>query len=161
MQSANHTFFFFICNGNLYWHNLSEFSVFIVVQILYQVRNMTVLVHSFLMCFVIWFCHVIIDFPIRLSSKFSIFVILLFIVLEFYLFQHIKPIDAPYICCDSFDSNDYVPYIGQGNLVDVAIDSESEYNSWISRVTMHWNKRLTSPIRMVAFMNYYSHKNYP
>ena len=46
---------------------------------LYQVRNMTVLVHSFLMRFVIWFCHVIMDFPNWFSSKFSIFVILLFV----------------------------------------------------------------------------------
>ena len=46
---------------------------------LYQVRNMTVLLHSFFMCFVIWICHVIRDFPIWFSSEFSIFVILLFI----------------------------------------------------------------------------------
>ena len=34
----------------------------------YQVRNMTVLDHSFLMRFVIWFCHVIMDFPNWFSS---------------------------------------------------------------------------------------------
>ena len=58
--------------------SIVQSTIIYIWKCLHQVRNMTVLVHSFLMRFVIWFCHVIIDFPNWFSSEFSIFVILLF-----------------------------------------------------------------------------------
>ena len=58
-------------------------TIFYIWKCLYQVRNMTVLVRSFFMRFVIWFCHVIMDFPNWLSSEFSIFVILHFLISRF------------------------------------------------------------------------------
>ena len=88
-----------------------------------------------LMCFILWYCHLIRDFPFLISSEFSIFVILLFhedIIILYFTFSNTFCIIKSKIT--KIENSDRGKFQTENTLSKGKIKSSNTSNEWLTTV---------------------------